>query len=86
MSFYTLHPPQSYLLFVGLTPSLEKIVVKNEVKVEILGFRADALLACDKSKAFAKLQKERLKMTDESIFKPGFEQSAGADSRPGILA
>jgi hypothetical protein len=56
--------------------AFKQIVVENEVEVEVLRFRADALLARDEGKALAEFEEERLEIADESVFKFSFEQFA----------
>jgi len=48
--------------------TLEQVVVKNEIDVEILALGADALLPGDEGKTFAQFEQEGLKIRDEGVF------------------
>ena len=57
--------------------TLEQIVIKHQINVEIAALGADALLAADKGEALAQLQQKALQLRHQRLFQIAFQQRPG---------
>ncbi len=56
--------------------TLQHVMIKDQIDVKILRFRADPLLPGDEGKTFPQLQQERLQIPDQRVLQARFQKLA----------